>query len=376
MFARRKPRPSEEDEPLVPHGLIWQATETPAFEDEEGVCPPAGGVEIPIRQTTSEAIPERENSEPQGTISPPLAWPSPNIQEIRRPHLVVRHEDPAVLPSAQGPAGGPEPVRPALSAILRSRLDTLRGQLSVRRSRLQHLAAGAVERSGQLIARMRKRALEVPARARSLHGAADVQKQIDRVRNFAARQAERSASQAQRISLPRPSWPATLPIPQSARSAATRVKLWLGALPSSAQRVWNHRFRIRIQTPGLSGAVVAQKFSALRDSARAHWRNDSRLWTSMVAGALSALLALGMISFLKRYDPVQATTQPSPAAQAPHPATMPARPRLQKPNAAEKPPARKTQSISAVKPKPAKRKPHRNPDEDYVARDTYVYYGN
>src|SRR5438552_14359822 len=77
MFAKRKPR--QEDEPLVPHGLVWQATDTepPAKSGPEqaGIkplhiqsgpssLPPA----IPFR-TTAPVIPKKP-----AASSPPLFW--------------------------------------------------------------------------------------------------------------------------------------------------------------------------------------------------------------------------------------------------------------------------------------------------------------
>ena len=91
MFGRLKRKRDDEDEaPLVPHGFLWQATDECESPDEERVAKPAT---FEDNQSTSEEVampanvtPQPENAPPRklGAISPPLQWPSPNIQEIAR----------------------------------------------------------------------------------------------------------------------------------------------------------------------------------------------------------------------------------------------------------------------------------------------------
>ena len=111
--------------------------------------------------------------------------------------------------------------------------------------------------------------------------------------------------------------------------------------------------------------------------------HDSRLWTSMAMAALSALLALGLISTVRHYatdalpshlshaDSSPASNLPTAAEVAPlkptadrvHPVQRVSPPRLIQHQRIDRAPV--------IKPKP-----HRSEDDDYVARDTYVYYGN
>jgi hypothetical protein len=116
MFARRKHRPQEqeEDEPLVPHGLIWQATD----DEPEGAADPAPLVtpqvqaeptEMPLR--TDNRTPENEaapapvssvqeaiarpvdpNPSKLGAISPPIRWPSLKTASV------IRRVAPAPVP--------------------------------------------------------------------------------------------------------------------------------------------------------------------------------------------------------------------------------------------------------------------------------------
>src|SRR5579864_1959124 len=113
MFARRKHRPQEEDEPLVPHGLIWQATDDEPEEspDPAALVTPqvqAEPTEMPLR--TGNRTPENEaapmpvsrvqeassapvNANPSklGAISPPIRWPS-----LKTASVIRRVEPPPV----------------------------------------------------------------------------------------------------------------------------------------------------------------------------------------------------------------------------------------------------------------------------------------
>src|SRR5262245_29858614 len=86
MFLRRKPKAKpDREEPLVPHGLIWQAT----ARKEPQPAPPPPGSPTPNqpKPRTDTRFDRPPSARKLGAISPPMAWPSPRIQEIpRRPH--------------------------------------------------------------------------------------------------------------------------------------------------------------------------------------------------------------------------------------------------------------------------------------------------
>src|SRR5205814_9798446 len=114
---------------------------------------------------------------------------------------------------------------------------------------------------------------------------------------------------------------------------------------------------------------------------------DSRLWTSLAMAALSALLTLGVISAIRHQAPggSRSATRPSaPATPAMNPAGLIA-PRTalasMRPDAKNAPVKGSTQAKPSPdgtdnRPSAAPRRTHHNDDEDYVAPDTYHYYGS
>jgi len=103
MFARRK-RKGLEDEPLVPHGLIWQATDDPESVDDAASANSHVSSEVTemplrndIRSQGDAAVPGSAvgntslgsgQSTPTpgklGAISPPIPWPSPRTASVIR----------------------------------------------------------------------------------------------------------------------------------------------------------------------------------------------------------------------------------------------------------------------------------------------------
>src|SRR6185312_2852517 len=123
MFGRRR-KPREDDEPLVPHGLIWQATgETP---DEDPPSPMSAKprisdpLEMPVRasETSAQEITDTSNTPP--VTPPPLGWPRVAGDEVNRRARTI---DTAVsfpyrkapMPAAKAPATDPAPAMAANS---------------------------------------------------------------------------------------------------------------------------------------------------------------------------------------------------------------------------------------------------------------------
>jgi hypothetical protein len=130
-------------------------------------------------------------------------------------------------------------------------------------------------------------------------------------------------------------------------------------------------------------------------------QRDSRLWTSMGMAALSALLALVFISTMRRYGPDRVEAQPTstmPSAAGAKAVQsnpmVPSKPSTTAKSIAPKPsPIAQTQttkqatmtSPAAVAPQkkevaavstPKRRVRHISEEDDYVAKDTYVFYGS
>jgi len=115
-------------------------------------------------------------------------------------------------------------------------------------------------------------------------------------------------------------------------------------------------------------------------------RRDSRLWTSMAMATLSAVLALLVVSGVRGYAPHDEPVKVSPngpatpvaqaAATAVRKPSPSARSRSSKParTAVEKA-VLSTPAPKVASPKVTRKKIHHNEDDDYVAKDTYVYYG-
>jgi hypothetical protein len=193
----------------------------------------------------------------------------------------------------------------------------------------------------------------------------------------------------------------------AAKGAALRVQRKVASsFEGSSQltsRLAAPRVRVRIATRKQVTAFSQRLTRVYADSRLAIQRN-SRLVTSMTMAGLSAVLTLSLISIVSRNQPsasagTRTTTAPRPqrnsAAQpisanqaASH--SQKAEPTSSKasdvapvavrqisspkPSAVVSTALRAPVESSRSKPLPVRR-PHRNTDEDYVARDTYVYYG-
>ena len=106
MFAKRKPR--QEDEPLVPHGLVWQATdmEPPAKSGPEqaGINPlhiqsgPSSPPPAIPFQATAPVIPKKP-----AASSPPLFWHPHKPPEIVKSDTAADDSKPDSLPSKAVP---------------------------------------------------------------------------------------------------------------------------------------------------------------------------------------------------------------------------------------------------------------------------------
>ena len=175
---------------------------------------------------------------------------------------------------------------------------------------------------------------------------------------------------------------------------------------SGAGRAWNRvrSWKVTVRIPSSNKRVMAllvESAQASRLRAQGVLQRDSRVWASMSMAALSALLALGLISAVRHYGSDRVEAQPTTASAVPTAGEATAAPShspvLSKPSRAAKSADRKPSPVeqaraskqTAVANQPAtaaqkkesssakKSKVRRNRDEDdYVAKDTYFYYGN
>jgi len=145
-------------------------------------------------------------------------------------------------------------------------------------------------------------------------------------------------------------------------------------------------FRIKIKLQRLD-TTTFESWLARGKKAKLHLaRRDSRLWISMGMATLSAVLALLVISGLRRYAPDTSPPKVSRNGSA-NPVAQPAAIAVQKPSPAAPPrssqlvtPVAKRASLpargrKADSRKAPRKKIHHREEDGYVARDTYVYYG-
>jgi len=163
-----------------------------------------------------------------------------------------------------------------------------------------------------------------------------------------------------------------------------------------ARKLSAPRVRIRIAA-GRELIVFVERVKQAQTQWRLAIQRNSRLATSMTMAALSAVLALGLVLLVSRYQPSASagthavtSSQPQQSSAAQWASTAPTESRSSKPLEPTPVPAGKVSSakpsavistalntpVKVPRSKPvATRRPHHNEDEDYVARDTYVYYG-
>jgi len=444
MFGRLKRRREEEEAPLVPHGFLWQATDEPGNPDEEQVelAKPAT---FEDNQSTSEEVAMPANVTPQpessphrklGAISPPLQWPSPNIQEIAR-HPETRPVPPAAQIAseqekqksaiAQTPAANaivedvsPAPAGPNVAAVAREQTvsvpreqtrawsHAVSANLHSARSYCGSLAKTVSSEMSRAIASFR---IELHDLAKHVN----IKDRIVNARNATGRKLCDLQQRSSGVGAKAASMLSTLEQAAMVRSrsglhkSAERLRSVDFSWPArTLQRARNLKVTVRI--PHRDSTRITAAVSTMRtpwNRVRKSINHDSRLWTSMAMAGLSALIALAVVSGLSRYEPggspgVVAAHSPDPATEVPHAypnsgevgANKPAAvasiaPKAQRPSpavpkqAAAPPQPTKfatlksstpgaTKTAAAQKPKRA----HLSEDDDYVAKDTYVVYGS
>lgn len=421
MFWRRRKLP--EDEPLVPHGLISQAMEEEAspelppdmLDSPKGLeqSPPAEPIEMrlrvsaPVQSSQPEPLPE------QGRISPPLKWPRVDKAEIarraqgidtavsfpyRRPIVSAAVPDfdasepeaeisePAKLevvetPSAADPiavapvAARTEKFKNLLARVRELHLPTVEPLQQRIHSALSQAKAGASTRFQSATSRVQ----EVGSRTGVALDAAKM-RLVDR--SNAAIAQSRSGLQHVRENIRGTDL-------SGARRAWNRMRSWQVTvrIPASNRRL----FSFAVETAKSSGVMIRRMV-----------QRDSRLWASMGMAALSALLALGFISVVRHYGPdrveaqptstkVSATAAPTKAQSNPTVSSTPSttaksidpKPSLIAKTSATRPVANVPTPVIAPQKKevtalstPKHRVRRTSEEDDYVAKDTYVFYGN
>jgi hypothetical protein len=415
MFWRRTKLAQEEDQPLVPHGFLWQATddegssEPPVMPEDSRKLVKHEPTESLRSQVPPRALETREqiSSAPErGKISPPFNWPRVAGSEVARrsqsvdtavsfpyrkplvssavpvepvpapepPRLtVVQPKAPPAIPSTATPG---EPLAEKYAALL-LRLRTFAGLQRVRatiffassRNRVNEGIRSAADHFSEL--REKSRPLIAQARLKANHFAS------------AALLHSRSGLYGLQKRIRSINIDTSGPALLWKRAGAIKVKV---RVPRTTARF-------------IPVLLDNAKTAGVRLGTSLH--RESRLWMSMGMATLSALLALGVISALRHFDnnepeqtrgftaasTVQAGASKAvqagsnvPAISAPRTTTQRPSPSVAKtaPDKRFEVATRKSSTTHAATAHAAepKRKVHRiNDEDDYVAKDTTVYYG-
>jgi hypothetical protein len=377
MFARHKhtSEPTrQEDESLVPHGLVWQAmasadsTETPEAENQNSIPvirvpeilhPPSA-----LAQDAPSAGPLTAKKPPQNSDlnSPPLFWQKLSRHEAEANASVNSVVDPTPTPPLRAPVAtrpkeDPKFVRLAraleqasvkTSARTWERLKKTKPLFALARVRVAGAATFAAARTADAFAQLRVHSQNLNLRAVSLLHSVVIH-------------AKRYVTHG---SVPLPS-PAVQPSSEEPQvSLPQKVRIRLTGLPLRA--------RLLLVRGIAEWKLMPQTV-----------RPDSPFATLAAIAVLSAVLVLALFSATRHYATASLPSHLSNIASTP----IPSAPEPSNIAPLTQPAASSTTAQKITKPARVQKKPPASPpaapsrrrrieDDDYVARDTYVYYGN
>jgi hypothetical protein len=378
---KRAVNPPIEPSPRTPE-VSWRAEQQPDLPDPSAVIlPPSGWPRVDSDEVlrraqaidTAVSFPYRRK--PVASAAQPIPKHSPGSSEPSRPNLMIIHSkpDPRALRWAK-------PQAPLWVAVDKARQSVRNTWLAVS-SRVVQPLTGASER----------------------YRAADIPKRVLAARDFALKTAGqigtgfvslsntfgvhvRALLQVSRASV------AEAGIQMRKYAAADRART--SNIFSRLRNAGKYEIRIRIHTDAPQFvSSIRDSISAWAASLRSTLQRAGRLWTSMFVAAFSVLLALAVILAIRHHRPEDAGSMParvsnsrgqsSPSA-SPLSTNAVSRPAEATKAAGSFPAAGKPAAIPQddsldSKTQESASKQHRrvrhNEDEDYVAKDTYKYYG-
>jgi hypothetical protein len=413
MFAKRKPR--QEDEPLVPHGLVWQATDTDPSAK-------TGPEEAPVKRSESQPgsssatppnpFPGTAAARPSASLPPPFWHPRKPPENLnldtptsgsvpgRLPtRLVPQNATRFAHAEVQGPITQGISKRWSLSQQFRVAASDA---ISASQKTLTDLAAGLrchIREFGQRLTGVRQ---VIQGRPQLTGGPTILMTaRIRDVLDSFSNQLSRTLPRARRVSAN---------CQTLGRAYFTKIRAYTnlhserlnrkmerlnkklmqfnlarGELSKAPQHTGRMRTGLRIRLAGFP-----LRLRILFTRTLSEWRlksetatGDSRLWTSMTMGICTALLALAIVSSARHYGNA---SLPSHLVHSNDAQTLP---QTSSPNIVSSRPASartgsqtRTPEVRSKRPRPApaaaqpRSKPRRHSEDDYVARDTYVYYGD
>lgn len=455
MFGNRKRQRQDDEESLVPHGLIWHATAEPAREENATTddslghtaqfaqlleqtrrpqpAPEKVDLQAAPQESSAEAAPlpwwrlQRSQPEPNPlvTVKPapfPLSEygptpirtkaPQPGVPQVQSSSVRLSQvlapethlspvpqprvaEVPAVkiakAPITQVPATpqvqapqfskpqGPKSETPALTA--KRSADALLQSLGWWLRTIGQVAWRSILSTGEKISgswlrisrslELRETVLRAGKRGQDLFigGVAQTSRYAQTAGSSLAAFSQQRMARLRRMSAR---------INSTSTTATTTVLRPANTQPSSS------RVRVLLAASGSQAKVLLAEQRAKWNTRRDNLAIDSRFWRSMTMAAIAALITLAIVSLVPQYaakslpSRIQ-NTNPSVNTSAVAPAVLVT-------PTAEKTPAPKTATPKIAQEKPAAKlvstksgappKAHRTADDDYVAPDTYKYYGH
>jgi hypothetical protein len=409
MLAKRRRR--QEEESLVPHGLIWQATAedtAPEKSTPSGALPKTRVTEIGKLPAPApiDSVHTSETPKKPAANSPPPFWRSQRGLEVVKSKAAspVSDINPDSAPvmhaqAHQNKINSGVLAHPRVSRTVHELLGSCQQRASDSRKFIAAVAAnfllwmkGLRQRGTAVIRRTSER-------ARTGAGELHLNSGLRRGVNWRSAELQVSAKHLRLIGTE---------LKIAGRSLLKKSSAYLGlysrrvhsiSLPDISQRTMAtmakmherfaspSAFKMRVRLAGLplqARILFTQRVSEWKLKSKLG-SADSRLWTSMTLGAGCALLALGLVSAGRHYadgslpSHVLRSNAPPPASTSTEVET--AKPIVTAPKEAAVtrtslrqksiPPAVSNQQhLAESRPKPR----HHESDE-YVARDTTVYYG-
>ena len=371
----------------MPHGLVWQATEDEPLDLKSSGT--RSSTEPPIQVTSpSEFDGKPKPPRPVRENDPSSTRPLPFLVQIDLTRNVIEQRLPAVTPVIPQPTDHltRNPAGEDLAQVRGSAAEwarVVRHQVRRIRNSLLHYSV-ACGRHGQKL-------------AASIRGM--VSYSVEFLRSAKLGHKMRVvADEAYGIAV------------SSTAAFRTRMAPYLESsqakILSEYRRMRTKRLIVRFHTPSLTGewnspaarAAIRQIGSRSHiffARARAQWtlkrfERDPRAWAAMIMGAVCALLVLGFVSIVRHYAtdalPNNRILREDSSRQAAESQIGPERPKLRLSNgelpvSAARPERERSSRVqqaagrktsTAGKSRPKERA---NPDDDYVAKDSYVYYG-
>lgn len=361
MFGNRKRRDDDEDS-LVPHGLIWQATDEPAPRQKED--PSVGGEQrgqlLEMSQPSNTSTRQVSQSSTQEPLSKPLPllWPGEHSSPVKAPAPKTTTTQVEVIQIENE-----EKRQPSETALVIFRWSATRLREAYGLTwRASTLLSG---RTRQMLARAWETSnLRERGPAAAEYGKEALERNLQRADALFRNNQSRLAGSAlsMRSTLARRT--------SELASVGRSLRTWARLRAPLITQPWT---RIRLKDLPLR---INPRFANPFPKWKMRQPVDSRLWNSMGMAAIAALVALAIVSLVPHYA---SRSLPSRIVRASSVVGANAAAANMQPTKIDKkttPENNLSLNTSANSRRRTNPKHRRNSDDDYVAPNTYKYYGN